>query len=101
MSAWRDNDSDEADGAPGDDLERRPSGFGGDFAATRPSFDDPMTWSWRFGRLFGIDLRVHLFFGVYVIVRLAAAGSPNESGGLSLLPTVLMLAAAFVVVLLH
>ena len=101
MSAWRDNDSDEADGAPSDDLERRPSGFGGDFAATRPSFDDPMTWSWRFGRLFGIDLRVHLFFGVYVIVRLAAAGSPNESGGLSLLPTVLMLAAAFVVVLLH
>ncbi|MSR40977.1 MAG: hypothetical protein EXS10_03635 [Phycisphaerales bacterium] len=99
MSQWQD---DEHDGEmPGDDLERRPSGFGGDFAATRPSFDDPMTWSFRFGRLCGIDLRVHLFFGVYVLVRLASVGNAGESGGLGLLPTALMLAAAFVVVLLH
>ncbi len=98
--SWKDDDQDES-GMPSDDLDRRPSGFGGDFAATRPSFDDPMSWSFRFGRIFGIDLRIHLFFAVYILVRLASALDAKESGGLGMLPTALMLGAAFIVVLLH
>ncbi len=98
--SWKDDCHDEG-ALPGDDLDRRPAGFGGDFAASHPSFDDPMSWSFRFGRIYGIDLRIHLFFAVYGLVRLAGALDAKESGGLGLLPTALMLAAAFAVVLLH
>ena len=57
-------------GGSSDDSSRlgRP---GGDWRGIRPTFDNPMTWSLPLMRVFGIAVRVHLVFLIFVIVRLA------------------------------
>lgn len=94
MSAWS------------DDHERpeRPSGFAGDWRGARLTFDDPMSWSLPlppFRQLTGIEVRVHLFFLVFVLVILGQAASRESGHALGLQPTALGLLALFVVVLLH
>jgi len=57
-------------GGGSDDSSRlgRP---GGDWRGIRPTFDNPMTWSLPLMRIFGIAVRVHVIFLIYVVVQLA------------------------------
>ena len=90
MNSWDDQDERE-----------RPSGFGGDWRGTRPSFDDPMTWSFPVLRVARITVRVHVFFLVFVLVVLAHAASSTSEGAVGILPTMLGIAALFLVILTH
>lgn len=85
----------------GSDERERPSGFGGDWRGSRPSFDDPMSWSVRFFTIAGVTVRVHLFFFAFVLVMLATASGRGPNAWLGMQPTLLGLAALFTVVLLH
>ena len=73
MTAWRDHGAggDEGDPRPGG----RPAGFGGDWRGSRPSFDDPMSWSLPVARIARISVRVHLFFVAFVLAPLASNAS--------------------------
>lgn len=57
--------------------------LGGNWAGARPRFDDPMSWSVPLMRVAGIDVRIHLFFLVYVVVELLRAwwALPRIGGG--------------------
>ena len=83
------------------DERERPSGFGGDWRGTRPSFDDPMTWSFPVLRFARITVRLHVFFLVFVLAVLAHSASSTSEGTVGILPTMLGLAALFVVILAH
>ena len=98
MSAWRDSDSHDAgyDGSP-----PRPSGFGGDWRGSRPSFDDPMSWSLPVFRVARISVRVHLFFIAFVLAMVARAASTGSDSAFGLALTLLGLGALFLVILLH
>lgn len=94
MSAWNDDD----------ERPERPQGFAGDWRGARLTFDDPMSWSLPLPLLrglTGIEVRVHLFFLVFVLVILGQAASREGGHPLGLQPTALGLLALFVVVLLH
>jgi Zn-dependent protease len=90
MSGWDDADERE-----------RPSGFGGDWRGSRPTFDDPMSWSFAVLRVAGITVRLHVFFLVFILVVLAHAASVTSEGAVGVLPTLLGLVALFLVILLH
>jgi Zn-dependent protease len=90
MSSWDDADERE-----------RPSGFGGDWRGARPTFDDPMSWSFAVLRVAGITVRLHVFFLVFILVVLAHAASVTSEGAVGVLPTMLGLVALFAVILLH
>ncbi len=68
--------------------------------------DNPINWSFRVGRLFGIDIRLHIAFVICAIV-LVVMEMPKGAGATSVpLTTVLIRAVGtyailFVVVLLH
>lgn len=79
----------------------RGQGFGGDWSGSRPSFDDPMSWSFPILRVAGISVRVHLFFLAFVLAMLARAASVGSESPFGLFPTLLGLGALFLVVLLH
>jgi Zn-dependent protease len=88
MSAWEDPD------------ERvRPVGFGGDWRGTKPTFNDPMSWSFPIFRVARISVRLHVFFLVFVLAMVARAAATGGAFGLA--PTLLGLAALFGVILLH
>lgn len=90
MSAWDDT------------PERgRPAGFSGDWRGSKPSFDDPMSWAFPVLRVARITVRVHLFFLAFVLAMLARSASVGSDASFGLLPTVIGLAALFLVVLLH
>ena len=99
MTAWRDHGAggDEGDPRPGG----RPAGFGGDWRGSRPSFDDPMSWSLPVARIARISVRVHLFFVAFVLAMLARAASAGSDTSFGLVPTVVGLSALFLVILLH
>ena len=106
MSSGMYSSDDHQDGSSGShwddqDERRRASGFGGDWRGTRPSFDDPMSWSFRVLRIARISVRVHVFFLVFVLVVLAHAASVTSEGAVGVLPTALGLVALFLVILLH
>src|SRR5262245_27779832 len=62
---------------------------------------DPMTWSFPLGRLFGVNVRVHVTLPVVVIgLILKAASDPERPAGLWLDATILML-ILFVSILMH
>jgi len=83
------------------DERSRPAGFGGDWRGSRPSFDDPMSWSFPIVRLLGITVRLHILFLVFVVVVLARAASVTTDGSIGVLPTLLGLVALFLVILTH
>jgi len=60
------------EGEPRDPLDG-PRRLGGDWAGARPRFDDPMSWSLPLARVARIDVRLHLFFIVFVVVELLQA----------------------------
>ena len=90
MSAWDEPDE-----------RARPAGFGGDWRGTRASFDDPMSWSFPVFRVWGITVRVHLFFLVFVLASLSKSASVLGGNSLSMVLASLGLAAHFAVILLH
>jgi Zn-dependent protease len=90
MSSWDDQDE-----------RTRPSGFGGDWRGARPSFDDPMSWSFPIMRVVGITVRLHVFFIVFSLVVIAHAASVTSQGAVGVRPTLLGIAALFTIVLLH
>ncbi|UCD73925.1 MAG: site-2 protease family protein [Phycisphaerales bacterium] len=96
--SWKDRDEYGRD--PSDRLGRP----GGDWRGVRPTIDNPMTWSLRLGRVWGIAVRVHVVFLAYILVQLARSiGPPGEGDTVPLGPglAITWMAALFVVVLLH
>lgn len=79
----------------------RPAGFSGDWRGSKPSFDDPMSWALPVFRVAGISVRVHLFFLAFILAMIARAASTGQDASFGLMPTVIGLAALFLVVLLH
>lgn len=75
---------------------------GGDWQGIRPSFDNPFTWSINLGRMFGIDVRLHVFFLLYVVVALLRAAMPAEGGiAVNLEIMAMAMIILFGIVLLH
>lgn len=60
--------------------------------------DNPMRWALPLYRLWGITVKLHLFFIIFIAIELIRTTSPNSIG---FVPTVLMLLAVFGLVLLH
>lgn len=87
-----------------DEASRRLGRPGGDWSGLRPSFDNPMSWSLPLGRVFGIDLRIHVVFLAYIVLELARSlGTPDkeESGPMEFSVRASMLGCLLAVVLLH
>ncbi|MFW6124663.1 MAG: site-2 protease family protein [Pirellulales bacterium] len=61
---------------------------------------DPFTWAPSFGRWFGIQVRVHFFFFVYIVIELYRYAFPAEGLG-DLRLGMLVLGILFASVLLH
>jgi hypothetical protein len=78
--------------------EWRPGGVRGFFARVFGEGDNPMRWALPLYRLWGITVKLHLIFILFVIIRLITAGSP-DSLGFQL--TAIMLVIVFGLVLLH
>jgi Zn-dependent protease len=62
------------------------------------ALDNPLNWSFRIGRLFQIDIRLHVLFVLGAIVVLARSLGENRGG---LADGVIQLAILFLIVLLH
>jgi Zn-dependent protease len=97
--SWHDRDNPTAgDGPPG------MGGPGGDWRNVRPTLDNPLTWSIPLGRWFGVVMRIHVLFLLYVVIQLLRASGSQE---LSDTKTPWLdiagasMGALFVVVLLH
>ncbi len=75
---------------------------GGDWQGIRPSFDNPFTWSLFLGRVFGIDVRLHVFFLLHVVIAMLRAAFPAEGSvavNLEIMATAM--AILFGIVVLH
>ena len=60
--------------------------------------DNPMRWALPIYRAFGITVKLHLIFILFIIIRLISAGSPDSLG---FTYTAIMLGIVFGLVLLH
>ncbi len=60
--------------------------------------DNPMRWALPLYRLWGITVKLHLIFILFVLIRLITAGSPSSLG---FIYTAIMLVIVFGLVLLH
>lgn len=69
----------------------------------RGAMDNPINWSFRVGRLWGINIRIHLFFIVGAVYLLAPSlGTPEDGqAGIGLARRAGMLITLFAIVLLH
>jgi len=83
------------------DERERPSGYSGDWRGSRPTFDDPMSWSFPILRVAGITVRLHLFFVVFILAALSRSASDGGQSPLNLVPALIGLGALFTIVLLH
>jgi Zn-dependent protease len=81
-----------------DDPMRRLGKPGGDWGGLRPSFDNPLTWALPVGRYFGIAVRLHLVFLLFIVIYVLRAA---VGGGLGMGLTLILLTALFGIVLLH
>ncbi len=87
-----------------DDSEDRSRGLGGDWGGMRPTLDNPLSWSVPIGRYFGIDVRLHVIFPVFVVIMLLiSAGAPDRGDAAPVGMAVMagLLACLFIVVLVH
>ena len=89
-----------------DDFGEEPRarhGMGGDWHGLRPSFDNPLTWSMPLFRIFGIAVRMHLIFIIYIVIELLRATySPSKEAppvGFNFMA--LLLGCLALIVLLH
>jgi len=69
----------------------------------RPTLDNPMTWSVPLLRVFGIAVRVHVLFVVMIAIFLvkSALGASSDMFAASVGLMAILLAALFLIVLLH
>ena len=77
---------------------------GGDWRGVRSRFDNPLSWALDLFRFRGILVRLHLFFLIFVVVQLLRAlggATAEEPTSLDLMTTAVVMAALFLVVLLH
>lgn len=87
-----------------EDAPQQPFGKpGGNWGGIRPSYDNPLTWSVPIGRVLGIEVRIHLFFLIFMLVQLGWSLSPDQGHSVSfaLGITAMLLGVLFMVVLLH
>lgn len=91
--SWDDRPDDQ------DDPWRKLGRPGGDWQGLRPSFDNPATWSIPFGRVAGIDVRVHAVFLLFLAVELVRASL--EATTTAFIPTCMVLGALVLMVFLH
>ncbi|MDZ4755338.1 MAG: site-2 protease family protein [Phycisphaerae bacterium] len=97
------------DGGAGDDAgwsdgDRDGRGFDGSWSRTRPTFDNPMSWSVPFFRAANIDVRIHITFLLliaYLLIRAAWPAANDGASRLSLGMTAALIGFLFAVVLLH
>jgi len=77
---------------------------GGDWRGVRPSLDNPMSWSVSIGRYFGIDVRVHFVFLLFVLIDLFKSLGEADIGDavpVSTFFVIISLGGLFILVLLH
>ncbi len=90
---------------PDDDPRARFGRPGGDWQGIRRTLDNPLSWSFRLGRLARIEIRVHLIFVLFVVIELLRAAFPSTRAGaaapLGLGPSALMWGCLFLLVLAH
>lgn len=79
--------------------EWRPGGVRGFFSRVFGEGDNPMRWALPLYRLWGITVKLHLFFIIFVAIRLVSSTGPNASYGP--LMTLVWLTILFGIVLLH
>ena len=65
--------------------------------------DNPLNWSFRIGRLFAIEIRIHVFFiiGAVLILVMAFKDSRDSGGLVSVTDQLITVIILFVIVLLH
>lgn len=68
-------------------------------APTPAGYPPPMGWSFRIGRLWGIELKVHVTF--FLLLAWAAAEGFGTGGGPAAVSSVLVILAVFACVVLH
>ncbi len=96
-------------GGTGDEGFRDPDasarqGFTGSWARTRPTFDNPMSWSLPLFRVAGIDVRIHLLFLILIAWQVLDATWPMASQGATRLGieyVLVRITVIFLIVLLH
>ncbi|MEO1278617.1 MAG: site-2 protease family protein [Planctomycetota bacterium] len=76
----------------------QPGGVRGFFARVFGDGDNPMRWAVPLYRLWGITVKLHLIFILFILIRLISSGSRDSLG---LIFTAIMLAIVFGIVLLH
>ena len=98
--SWQDRDYPNPD--DGRSFLGRP---GGDWQGLRPTFDNPLSWSVFIMRIAGIDVRIHVFFLLFIVIELlrAALRYPGQQQTVSLAFTLvaITMGALFVIVLAH
>lgn len=73
--SWHDRDY------AGDDNPMRSYGRpGGDWQGIRPIFENPFTWAISLGRVYGIEVRVHILFLLYIVIMLIRGALPEDGG---------------------
>lgn len=73
-------------------------GVGGWFKRVFANGENPLTWAFPIYQLWGITVKIHIFFVIFVIARLIMSISANQVG---LISTVTMMVSLFGIVLLH
>lgn len=100
--SWEDRDYNRGGGGgAGEGGFGRP---GGDWQGIRPAFDNPLTWSVRMGRFFGIEVRVHVVLLLFILAELfrsLGAADEADAAPLDTFWTIIWLGGLFAIVLLH
>jgi hypothetical protein len=76
-------------------------GFAGDFRASRPRFESPLSWSLPLVRLGGVSVRVHAAFLLFIAVECLRASLPGTGRSLGFVPTLEVLGAFLLLSMLH
>ncbi len=76
----------------------QPGGVRGFFSRVFADGDNPLRWALPIYRLWGITVKLHIIFILFIFIRLISAGSPDSLG---FIYTAIMLALFFGLVLLH
>ncbi|NRA58959.1 MAG: hypothetical protein HRU13_12665 [Phycisphaerales bacterium] len=76
----------------------QPGGVRGFFSRVFGDGDNPMRWAVPLYSLWGITVKLHLIFILFILIRLISSGSP---GSLGFIHTVIVLPIMFGLVLLH
>jgi stage IV sporulation protein FB len=73
-------------------------GIGGWFRRVFANGENPLTWAFPIYKVWGITVKIHIFFVIFVVAMLIRSLAPAQAGFVS---TLLMMAGLFGIVLLH